>query len=58
LNRTKPTHERTYKCRPLTIQPDEVRRLKDEEKLGASEIARRLGIGRASVYRVMREAMA
>ena len=55
IDRTKPKHERTYKGRPPTIQPDEVRRLKDEEKLGASEIATRLGIGRASVYRVLRE---
>jgi DNA invertase Pin-like site-specific DNA recombinase len=58
IDRTKPKHERTYKGRPPTIQPDEVRRLKDEEKLGASEIATRLGIGRASVYRVLKEAMA
>jgi predicted DNA-binding protein (UPF0251 family) len=35
-----------------------VRRLKDEEKLGASEIAQRLRIGRASVYRVLKEATA
>jgi DNA invertase Pin-like site-specific DNA recombinase len=49
-----PKHERTYRGRPPTIQPDEVRRL-DEEKLGASEIAQRLGIGRASVYRVLKE---
>jgi DNA invertase Pin-like site-specific DNA recombinase len=46
--------QRTYKGRPPTIQPDEVRRLKDEEKLGASEIATRLGIGRASVYRALK----
>jgi DNA-binding transcriptional regulator LsrR (DeoR family) len=32
-----------------------IARLKDEEKLGASEIAQRLGIGRASVYRVLNE---
>jgi DNA invertase Pin-like site-specific DNA recombinase len=54
IDRTKPKHERTYKGRPPTIQPDEVRRLKDEEKLGASEIATRLGIGRASVYRALK----
>jgi len=57
IDRTKPKHERTYKGRPPTNQPDEVRRLKDEEKLGASEIATRLGIGRASVYRVLKDAL-
>ena len=31
----------------------EVLRLRHEEKLGAAAIARRLGIGRASVYRVL-----
>jgi len=35
-----------------------VRRVKHEEKLGASEIATRLGIGKASVYRVLKEATA
>jgi hypothetical protein len=30
-----------------------VRRLRTEEKLGPTAIARRLGIGRASVYRVL-----
>src|SRR3954447_23854363 len=58
IDRTKPKHERTYKGRPPTIEPEQVRRLKDEEKLGASEIASRLGIGRASVYRVLREVAA
>jgi DNA invertase Pin-like site-specific DNA recombinase len=58
IDRTKPKHERTYKGRPPTIQPDAVRRLKEDEKLGASEIAQRLGIGRASVYRVLKEATA
>ena len=58
IDRTKPKHERTYKGRPSTIQPDEVRRLEDQEKLGGSEIAARLGVGRASVYRVLKEAMA
>jgi predicted DNA-binding protein (UPF0251 family) len=42
----------------IYVAPDEVRCLKDEQKLGASEIATRLGIGRASVYRVLKEAMA
>jgi DNA invertase Pin-like site-specific DNA recombinase len=49
----KPKHERTYKGRPASISADEIRRLRDVEKLGASAIARKLGIGRASVYRVM-----
>ena len=55
-DRTKPKHERTYKGRPPTIQPHEVRRLKDEEKLGASSIAERLGIGGERVS-VLKEAM-
>jgi DNA invertase Pin-like site-specific DNA recombinase len=41
-----------YKGRPATIQADQIKALK-AEGLGASEIARRMGIGRASVYRVM-----
>ena len=41
-----------YKGRRQTIDANEVRRLKTEG-LGASDIARRLGIGRASVYRVL-----
>ena len=40
-----------YKGRKPTIEPAEIARLKSEG-LGASEIAKRLGIGRASVYRV------
>lgn len=42
-----------YKGRKPTIDPIELRRLRDEEKLGPAAIARRLGIGRASVYRVL-----
>jgi DNA invertase Pin-like site-specific DNA recombinase len=42
-----------YKGRKPSIDPAEVGRLRDEEKLGPSAIARRLGIGRASVYRVL-----
>jgi DNA invertase Pin-like site-specific DNA recombinase len=42
-----------YKGRRPSIDPAEVRRLQQEEGLGATEIAERLGIGRASVYRVL-----
>ena len=42
-----------YKGRKPSIDVAEVRRLREQEKLGASAIARRLGIGRASVYRVL-----
>ncbi|TWB09309.1 DNA invertase Pin-like site-specific DNA recombinase [Nitrospirillum amazonense] len=42
-----------YKGRKASIDPREVRRLRIEEQLGPTEIARRLGIGRASVYRVL-----
>ena len=42
-----------YKGRRASIDTAEVRRLRDEEKLGPATIARRLGIGRASVYRVL-----
>jgi DNA invertase Pin-like site-specific DNA recombinase len=43
-----------YKGRKASIDPEEVRKLK-ADGLGASEIAKRLGIGRASVYRVMQD---
>lgn len=43
-----------YRGRKPSINAAEVRRLHVYEKLGATEIARRLGIGRASVYRVLR----
>jgi hypothetical protein len=42
-----------YKGRKPSIDPDEVRRLRHDEKLGPAAIARRLGIERASVYRVL-----
>ncbi len=42
-----------YKGRKPTIDAAELHRLRDEEKLGPAAIARRLGIGRASVYRVL-----
>ena len=42
-----------YKGRPATIDPAEIRRLHREERLGPAAIARRLGIARSSVYRVL-----
>lgn len=42
--------EGRYKGRPVSIDGDEVRRLK-AGGLGASAIAKRLGVGRASIYR-------
>ena len=42
-----------YKGRKPKIDAVVVRKLRHSEKLGPSEIARRLGIGRASVYRVL-----
>lgn len=44
--------EGRYKGRPASIDPAEVAALK-EQGLGASAIARKLGIGRASVYRTL-----
>jgi DNA invertase Pin-like site-specific DNA recombinase len=41
-----------YKGRPASIDPDQVRQLK-ADGMGPSEIAKTLGIGRASVYRVL-----
>jgi DNA invertase Pin-like site-specific DNA recombinase len=42
-----------YKGRKPSIDAGEVHRLRHDEKLGPAAIARRLGIGRASVYRVL-----
>jgi DNA invertase Pin-like site-specific DNA recombinase len=42
-----------YKGGKPIINATEVQRLSQDERLGATEIARRLGIGRASVYRVL-----
>jgi DNA invertase Pin-like site-specific DNA recombinase len=41
-----------YKGRPATIEPAKVAALK-AQGLGATEIAKQLGVGRASVYRVL-----
>ena len=42
-----------YKGRKPSIDVDEVKRLRDEDGLGATKIARQLGIARPSVYRVL-----
>jgi DNA invertase Pin-like site-specific DNA recombinase len=42
-----------YRGRKPSVDMLEIRRLREEQKLGATEIARRLGIGRASVYRAL-----
>jgi DNA invertase Pin-like site-specific DNA recombinase len=41
-----------YKGRPSTISPDAIRELR-EQGMGATAIAKRLRIGRASVYRLL-----
>ena len=41
-----------YKGRPASIDADRIRQLKQDGK-GASEIARAMGVGRASVYRLL-----
>ena len=41
-----------YKGRPATIDPVAIQELRDQG-MGATAIARKLGIGRASVYRVL-----
>lgn len=43
-----------YKGRRPSIDANEVKRLRDEEGMGATEIARHLGIARTSVYRALR----
>ena len=43
---------RVYKGRPASIDTHKVAALK-AEGLGATEIAKRLGVGRASVYRIL-----
>jgi DNA invertase Pin-like site-specific DNA recombinase len=47
-----------YKGREPRIDPAAIRLLRDNEKLGPAAIARRLGIGRASVYRLLGKAAA
>ncbi|SMF97868.1 Site-specific DNA recombinase [Methylomagnum ishizawai] len=42
-----------YRGRKPSVDRAEIRRLRTEEGLGATEIARRLGVSRASVYRAL-----
>ena len=42
-----------YKGRKPLVDAAEIMRFRREEKLGPAAIARRLGIGRASVYRLL-----
>jgi len=42
-----------YRGRKRSVDMAEIRRLRDQDGLGATAIARRLGIGRASVYRAL-----
>lgn len=42
-----------YRGRRATIDPSEIRKLHEEDKLGRSAIAKHLGIARSSVYRVL-----
>jgi DNA invertase Pin-like site-specific DNA recombinase len=47
-----------YKGRKPTVDPAEVARLAEDEKLGMTAVARRLGVTRQSVYRVRRKGTA
>ena len=42
-----------YRGRKPSVDMAEIRRLRDQDGLGATAIARQLGIGRASVYRAL-----
>ena len=49
--------EGVYRGRKASIDPAKIKELKDQG-IGATQIAKRLGIGRASVYRVLEEVAA
>lgn len=53
-DKDKPREQRRYKGRPVTVDPAEVRRLA-AEGLGVVAIAEKLGIGRTSVWRALKE---
>jgi DNA invertase Pin-like site-specific DNA recombinase len=42
-----------YHGRKPAVDSGEIRRMREVDKIGATEIARRLGISRASVYRAL-----
>lgn len=50
---TKAKAKGVYKGRKPSIDVEEVKRLRDHDGLGATEIARKLGIARTSVYRIL-----
>ena len=52
IARAKELHPERYRGRPASIDPDIVQQLK-ADGLGATAIAKKLGIARASVYRVL-----
>lgn len=52
IARTKELHPERYRGRPTSIDTDAVKKL-SEDGVGATAIAQKLGIGRASVYRVL-----
>lgn len=52
IRRCQREHPERYRGRPSTIKADDVRRLR-QQGMGATAIARELGIARASVYRLL-----
>ena len=56
IARSKELHPERYRGRPNSIDPDAVKKL-SEDGMGATAIAKRLGIGRASVYRIIKRHM-
>lgn len=55
IAKAKENHPEKYRGRPATIDPQAVKNMHGQG-MGPTEIAKRLGIGRASVYRALRAA--